>query len=338
MTPEHRDRWELEIRNQRDPLKEPADLLRRGISPEDFVDSAVIGGFTVADILAGKVHEWQIPHNVIDAFHSQYPQYGESFVQAVHNQASEPSSVMGLVNGVKGKLFEVDYANWLNHGNLPHGFTAELAHHANNPGWDVVIHDAHGHVDQFLQMKATDSISYVHEAIAAHPDIPVVVPHELYAKMLDHHDALGHILDGHESLSNLTEHVGNATDHAAAAGAEHFPVVGPALVIGLAAALSFESYRRGHITISDALRNVGERSLLAVLATGAGWLAKLAVHEPFVMLPTSIIVRLLGGQVIHNQKRRELLSNAISAAQDSRIQLERQLPRRLLESAKTSLA
>ena len=89
---------------------------------------------------------------------------------------------MGLVNGVKGKLFELDYAGWLNHGHLPAGWTADLAHHANNPGWDIVIHDAHGQVDALLQLKATESLNYVREAIAAHPDIDVVVPHEIYEK------------------------------------------------------------------------------------------------------------------------------------------------------------
>ena len=327
MTPEHRERWELEIRKQRTPLKKPADLLRRAVSSEDFIDSAVIGGFSVADILAGKVHEWQIPHDVIDAFHSQYPQYGESFVQAVQNQASDPSSVMGLVNGVKGKLFELDYANWLNHGNLPHGFTAELAHHANNPGWDIVIHDAHGHVDQLLQMKATDSISYVHEAIAAHPDIPVVVPHELYEKMLDHHDALGNILDGNESLSILTHHVGNAADQAAAAGAEHFPLVGPAIVMGLVAWSNYQGYRKGRVTPAEAMRNIGERTILAFLASGAGWAAALIANEPLVGLPTSILVRIFGGQLFHNLKRRDLLTQLVETARESRAQLERQLQR-----------
>jgi hypothetical protein len=101
--------------------------------------------------------------------------------------------------------------------------------------------------------------------------------------------------------------------------------------------LNYERYRKGRITISDALHNVGDRGLLAVLAMGAGWIANLAVGKPFVTLPTSIIVRLFGGQVLHNRKRRQLLSNLVSVAQDSRIQLERQLPRPLLESAKTSL-
>ena len=234
---------------------------------------------------------------------------------------------MGLVNGVKGKLFELDYANWLNHGNLPHGFTAELAHHANNPGWDVVIHDGHGHIDQLLQMKATDSISYVHEAIAAHPDIPVVVPHELYEKMLDHHDALGHILDGHELLNHLTGGVSDAADHAAAAGTEHFPIIGPALVIGLVAWSNCQKYRRGHITPAEAVRNIGERTLLAILASGAGWAAVLLAHEPLVGLPTSVLVRIFGGQLFHNLKRRELLTQLVETVQESSNQLDRQLQR-----------
>jgi hypothetical protein len=152
----------MEIRKHQGPLNKPVDLLRRVVSSEDFLDCAVIGGMSVKDILTGKVAEWQIPSNVIEAFHAQYPQHGASFVQAVNHLANDPDKLMGLVNGVKGKLFELDYSEWLNHGHLPEGWTAELAHHANNPGWDVVIHDAHGHVDQLLQLKALISTSLCH--------------------------------------------------------------------------------------------------------------------------------------------------------------------------------
>ncbi len=330
---EHHKRWELEIQRHKGQLKKPADLLHRTVSSEDFIDSAIVGGVSVADIIAGKVAEWQIPSNVIDAFHSQYPQYGTGFVQAVNHLAHDPEKLMGLVNGVKGKLFELDYADWLNHGHLPDGWTAELAHHANNPGWDIVIHDAHGHVDQLLQLKATDSINYVHEALAAHPDIDVVVPHELYEKLANNHDALAHVLDGHEALGHLNGHVANAVGHAEAAGVtEHFPIVGPVLVIGLAAALNFRSYRQGRMTPAEALRNVGERGALTLLASGAGWAATLLAHEPFVGLPTSVVVRLFGGQFLHNRRRRELLTEYVETILDSRMQLERQLDRPLLEA------
>jgi len=230
----------MEIRKQNGPLKKPTDLLRRAISSEDFLDSAVIGGVAVADILAGKVAEWQIPSDVINAFSAQYPLHDLSFVQAVNQLRDDPDRLMGLVNGVKGKLFEIDYADWLNHRHLPDGWTAQLAQSANNPAWDVVIRDAHGRIDQLLQLKATASIQYVHEAIAAHPDIEVVIPHELYEKLSDHPDAFSHILDGHETLHDLNGHVADSVGHAEAAGALHFPFVGPIVVIGLIAVLNYQ--------------------------------------------------------------------------------------------------
>lgn len=334
MRPEYKERWELEIRKHNEPLKKPADLLRRVACSEDFVDSAIIGGVSVAEIVSGKIAEWQIPTSVIDAFHAQFPQYGASFVDAVNKLASDPDRLMGLVNGVKGKLFELDYADWLNHGHLPHGLTAELAHHATNPGWDIVIHDAHGHVDQLLQLKATDSLNYVHEALAAHPDIDVVVPHELYERLADNHDALAHILDGHEGLHNINAHVMDAVGHAEAAGAaEHFPIIGPVIVVALAASLNYRSYRKGKISPAEALRNVGERGVLAVLASGAGWAAAVLAHEPLVGLPTSVLVRLFGGQLFHNRRRRELLDGLIGSIEESCTKLAIQIQRPLLEAA-----
>lgn len=333
MKPENRERWELEIRKQNGPLKKPGDLLRRIVSSEDFVDSAVIGGVAIADILAGKIAEWQIPSNVVEAFHGQFPQYGASFVQAVNHLAGDPDRLMGLVNGVKGKLFELDYAEWLNHGHLPPGFSAELAHHANNPGWDLAIRDAHGHIDNLLQLKATESLDYVREAITARPNIDVVVPHELYEKLADNHNVLSHILDGHETLHHINGHLADAVGHAEAAGvAEHFPFVGPVLVIGAAAALNYRNYRQGRTTLADVLRNVSERGALAFFASGVGYAAVLIAHEPFVGLPTSIVARLFGGQFLHNRRRRELLTKYVETVQSSRTHLERQLQRPLFES------
>jgi hypothetical protein len=49
--------------------------------------------------------------------------------------------------------------NWLDHGHLPAGYHAELAQHANNPAWDILIRDPHGHTDNLLQLKATESVS-----------------------------------------------------------------------------------------------------------------------------------------------------------------------------------
>ncbi len=205
MKPELRGRWELEICNRKEPLNKPQDLLRRAPSSEDFVDAAVIGGVGVADILAGKIAEWQIPSDVLAAFHAQYPQHGSSFVDAVKHLSGHRDELAGLISGIKGKLFEIDYVDWLNHGHLPDGWTAEMAHAANNPGWDIAIHDGQGHVADVLQLKATESLAYVREAIAAHPDIDVVVPHDLYERLADHPELLSHIVDGHQSVYGVLD-------------------------------------------------------------------------------------------------------------------------------------
>jgi len=104
MTPENRGRLLLELHNHKGPLKKPADLLRRAASSEDVADTAVIGGVALADVVAGKIAEAQIPPNVIEAFHAQYPQYGTSFIEAVQRLSKDPEKLSGLVNGVKGKV------------------------------------------------------------------------------------------------------------------------------------------------------------------------------------------------------------------------------------------
>jgi hypothetical protein len=333
MRPEYRDRWEQEIHDRRDALKKPQDLLRRALSSEDFVDSAVIGGVAVADILAGKVAEWQIPSDVLQAFHGQYPQYGASFVEAVNRLAGHPDQLAGLIAGIKGKLFEIDYAGWLNHGHLPAGWTAELAHSANNPAWDIAIHDAHGHIHEVVQLKATESLAYVKEAIAAHPNIDVVVPHEFYDRLADHPELFGQIVDGHQTLGDLTDHVTNASTQAEVAGHHlQFPVIGPMIAIGFAAGQSWKRYRSNSITLGEAFQNVGERGMLAVVASGSGWAVNALAHGTMVGIPVSMAVRLAGGQLLHNRRRRGLLSVYVETIASSTAILEKQLARPLLEA------
>jgi len=331
--PEYSKRWELEIHRHggRDQLKRPCDLLQRAISSEDFVDAAVIGGVEVAHILAGRVSESQIPRDVLDAFHAQFPQHGLSFVDAVNRLSGDPDRLMGLINGVKGKLFEIDYAAWLNHDHLPSGLTAELAHHANNPAWDISIHDAHGHISGLIQAKATETLAYVREAIAAHPNIDVVVPHELYERMGDHPELLSHLLDGNESLGHLNEQVTGAADHADAAGIHfHFPLI----AIAFAAGQNFHRYRKRAISMEQALNNFGERGALAVIATGAGWVVTAVTHATLIGIPVSMGTRMLGGQLLHNRDRRNLMDSYIETVSSSWTCLElEQLPRPLLEAS-----
>lgn len=327
MRPEYRRRWEQEINRLGGRLKKPRDLLLRGVSADDFMDSAVIGGVSLADVLAGRVAESQIPYDVLDAFHAQYPEHGATFVDAVKHLSSNPEHLEGLINGVKGKLFETDYAAFLNEGHLPAGYTAELAVHANNPGWDIAIRDAHGHIDQVLQLKATESVDYVKQAIAAHPSIDVVVPHELYEKLADHPALLDHVIDSRQHLDQLNDHVTHAVDHADAAGLHfHFPIIAIAFAVGQ----NFIRWRVSRqITLREALQDTTERGVLALVSTGAGWALAALAHEPTVGL-ASIPVRLFGGQALHNWHRREELDQRLQAAHESIMALSLRVQRPIL--------
>jgi hypothetical protein len=334
MRQEYRLRWQREIERRAEPLKTPRDLLRRALSSEDFVDAAVIGGVGIADILTGKVAEWQIPSDVIEAFHAQYPQHGATFVEAVNDLSSKPDELAGLISGIKGKLFEIDYVDWLNDGHLPSGWTAELAQTANNPGWDIAIHDRLGHVAELLQLKATESVAYVKEAIAAHPDIDVVVPHDIYERLSDHPELFGHIVDGHQSATDLTGQVSSAAEHADGVGDQiHFPVVAPILAVGFATHQNWKRYRAGRITLNQMLQNVGERSLLAVIATGTGWAVGALCDATGVGIPVSMSVRLFGRQLLHNRDRRKLLTTYIEAITASTSNLQGQISRPVLEGS-----
>src|ERR1019366_10813382 len=55
-----------------DRLRSPKELFSQQLAADQCLDAAVIGGYGVRDILAGKVHESQISPLVLKAFYSQY--------------------------------------------------------------------------------------------------------------------------------------------------------------------------------------------------------------------------------------------------------------------------
>jgi len=141
----------------------------------------VVGGITLADIVRNPNN---IPPDVEKAFELAYPGLvldGETLAQVVQRLPSD--DIFGLVNGVKGKLFEIKLVDHLNSGNLLDGLHAELAQSATQPGYDIKIMDADGHIIDALQAKATESIAYVKEALERYPDIDVMTTAEVYSQM-----------------------------------------------------------------------------------------------------------------------------------------------------------
>ena len=116
----------------------------------------------------------------LEAFNRQYPNVD---IEGLAGASEE--RLGGLANGVKGKYFELLVRDRLNAGErvgdlqLQPGQTAHLAESRNQPGWDLRIENEDGSTDELLQLKATESMGYVKEALVEYPGIRVVVPSEV---------------------------------------------------------------------------------------------------------------------------------------------------------------
>jgi hypothetical protein len=319
MRDELRAWWILQEAKMEKPLKKPTDLLNRSLTDSDYLDAAVIGGVELKDIIAGNIAESRIAPDVVHAFHEQYPNINEGFVATVHRLSGNPEQLRGLISGIKGKLFEDQYVSWLDHGHLPAGYHAELAHHANNPIWDVLIKDSHGHVDNLLQLKATESASYVRQALDAHPGIDVVTTHEIFNRLSDNHDGLAHLIDSGIGNEALTDHAASAVGHADAAS--HLAFHLPLLAVGVAVVMELQRYRTGRQDMAQTVQQMGKRSLMALIATTAGWVAAGATGKTIIGLPAAVLTRMIAGSMASSFESRASLRRGLEQVKQSSARL-----------------
>ena len=144
------------------------------------LDTLILGGETLISMLVVD----NVPQEILNAYSAAYPNLAEkiSFEDKVFELG--PGEIQGFISGVKGKLFEMQYVDYLNDGQLPEGYSAILAESATQPGWDIAIAGPSGETVDVLQAKATDSVAYVKEAIEKNPNIDVVTTDEVYSHLV----------------------------------------------------------------------------------------------------------------------------------------------------------
>lgn len=211
-------------------------------------DSIAVGGDLVADIVAGKAG---VSEDVVSAYEAAYPGMAAemSFAEAV--EMHDGAGMAGFVSGVKGKLFEMRYAEHLNEGNLPKGYEAYLAGSTTQPGWDVAIKGPDGELASQLQVKATDSVGYVRAAIEKYPDVDVVTTDEVYSRLVMNGAAEGVLNSGITDVS-LTDDVLVAADNTLIHMDWGPPVISMALI-------AFSSFREDDLQLKEKAANFGSR-------------------------------------------------------------------------------
>ena len=113
---------------------------------------------------------------VFDAVRRGYNELESSSNTEITNYFSEvdDNSVTGHISNIKGILFEQQYAEQL----VLQGVDAQIFEATNHPVSDIVIFSDEEVVTE-IQLKATESVSYIQETLTENPDVAVVATSEV---------------------------------------------------------------------------------------------------------------------------------------------------------------
>ncbi|MCG9647965.1 cytochrome P450 [Vibrio brasiliensis] len=86
----------------------------------------------------------------------------------------DPDVMSGHISNIKGIVFEQEVVNALNN----QGMDAMLFEATNHPISDIALM-SDADIAAEVQLKATDSVSYINKTLAEHPDVPIITTSEV---------------------------------------------------------------------------------------------------------------------------------------------------------------
>jgi hypothetical protein len=284
------------------------EVLLPEMTDRAWLDTALLAGEAVSDMLrgigSGRITDAQIDPQVIKAFHLQYPNVGEDFTGFVREH-SDPEQLRGVVSAVKGKLFEMAHAEYLNEHLLPQGYVARLADSPTQAGYDIVIEGPDHHCD-YLQDKLTDSVGLLRKAAERWPDIDIAVPQEVAAQVKDP-DLVTHVIDSGISGEAVSGEVGQAADAVGPDVGWHFPW----LIVGFTVADEGLRFLKRKTDLQQFLRRAKRRLTRSLGSSLAGQAVAIASGEPTMCL-VSIPMRILGARFDSAKAYAQRVDSALS--------------------------
>lgn len=242
-------------------------------------DSLIIGG----EVFLLSALPASFPDDIEAAYEAAYPI--ESSLVSLSEKINELDSngLVGLISGIKGKLFEIRYIEYLNSGKLPDGYTALLANSATQQGWDIAIHGPDDSVASLIQAKATASTAYVREALERYPSMDVVTSEEVYAQLTMEGISEG-LIDSGISNADLTATVVDAIS------SEHISMSFSPPLLTLAM-IAFTSYNQKNLDMFEKAQLFGTRSGKGYMAYLLGSGVAAATNTWWVGLAASVVSR-----------------------------------------------
>lgn len=282
------------------------EAAERDCRKKDLLDLLAVGGVSLAEAARNPS---SVPEDVEHAFELAYPglaAHGETFSDAVNRMSTD--ELVGMVSGVKGKLFEIQLVDHLNDGYLPDGLHAALASSATQPGYDIAVMDAQGHVVDLIQAKATESAEYVKEALERYPDIDVTTTTEVHAELVAR--GIGHVTDSGISDTALQSKI-----EAAALGG-HLVDAGDFMPssVGLAV-IALSSFMDKGLSLEQRGAEFGGRAAKAGVSSVAGKAALLATGTWWIGLTVGVGSRWLSTHGGRKRERYEALKRTVEAVE-----------------------
>lgn len=124
----------------------------------------------------------------------------------------EPDAMVGHISNIKGIMFEQEVVATINE----QGGEAVIFEATNHPISDIAIMND-GDIAAEVQLKATDSTSYINETLAEHPDIPIIATSEV-ANNIDNVMVIDSGISNESLTQTITETI--AAEHASEWGLE----------------------------------------------------------------------------------------------------------------------
>jgi hypothetical protein len=291
------------------------ERLRVGGRQKDvLLDTLVVGGET----LAAYINSEQLPEGIQSAYELAYPNVAATRSFSDQVDRLDGQELVGFVSGVKGKLFELQYVDYLNDGHLPDGFRAELASSPTNSDWDIAIIGKGGALRDTIQAKATESATYVTNALEKNPQIDVVTTSEVYSHLVMQGFSES-VIDSGISEDVLTASVEGAMDGATTSMQWIPSSVSLALI-------AFTAYNQEGLSAYQKSSQFGERSSKSYLAYLAGGSLAVATNTWWIGVLGGMGSRIILGA---GRKKRERLMQLKQLAQSNQAvlrQLEQQIP------------
>ena len=204
--------WDI-IRNNLSPsaLVQMGSRLKAWLTGEIPIDRAVLRGqvapaVLMAHVLASKHDQLEGPigHEFMEAIRDRFPDLRGASVNQIgdHMKTYDAEQLVGVMNVVKGKLFERLVAR---HENADGDQWRAVMHEDESyPGSDIIFTDEGTGQSIELSLKATDNPSYVEAALLKYPDIPVLTTEEVSRFFSDDPRVTGATMSD-EELTQITE-------------------------------------------------------------------------------------------------------------------------------------